>query len=116
MDNKITRLYFDGKTNKDYCMVNNAIFKTSDGNIIKIDRDETYSSVENGILSMEWRGIYIWNSDTGEQNYDIPKEVFENAELVELELEDDAPDEDYNIEITEWSTNRYDCEELEVAI
>ena len=60
--------------------------------LINLDRDRTEYDFdrETGRLDMTWRGVYIWTSY--DQNYDIPEETFRNSEVVDIEIEDDAPE------------------------
>jgi len=102
---------FKAKTNKDYCMVNTAIFHLKDGGNITIDRKETYFSVKNGILSMDWEGCYLWEVN-GEAIFDghyypFIADAFSITNLlkgswVELCLEDDA-EEDYIVTDVTWT-------------
>ena len=54
------KLEFRAKTNKPYVMINAAVFHLKTGGTITIDRDATEYDIEDGKLSMTWRGIYIW--------------------------------------------------------
>lgn len=100
-------LCFVAKTNKDYCMINLAKFRLKNGIEISIDRTYTMYEIENGNLNMNWEGCYLWEL-CGYNIFD--KEAYLNdemcvllqsAELIELELEDDA-DEDYDVWNIEW--------------
>ena len=109
------RIEFTCKTNKDYCMINTLKAKLTTGSTITLDRNETeYDISEDGTLSMTWLGVYIWaidecfifgsNGNIIDDEYSVQElnELLENAEY-EFELEDDAPDEDYSVEIKEIS-------------
>jgi len=100
--NGSVEINFEGTTNKDYLMVNTARFRYPDGREVTIDRDATYYDIEDGSLSMEWCGCYIWNEEdeAPEPRYLTAEDADElaKAELIGLELEDDA-DEDYSVEI-----------------
>lgn len=84
-------IYFDCTANMDYPYVNSATF-LYDGREVTVDRDSTYYSYdsETGSLTMDWESLYIWNGE--EPDYDIPAGFPERAVLVELDVEDDAPD------------------------
>lgn len=93
---------FEGTTNKDYLMVNTAKFRYPNGREVTIDRNETYYTIENGKLSMEWRACYFWDENGAVFLTDKDYDELENAELIELELEEDA-DADYVVEINNWA-------------
>lgn len=96
------RICFTAKTNKDYVMINTAVFQLKCGIRVTVDRDRTEWGIEDGKLAMEWRECYLWEvNDIGV--FDAPAylneygaELFEGAKLVELNLEDDA-DSDYEV-------------------
>lgn len=50
-------------TNKDYCMVNTLIATMPDGEEYVFDRDMTEYSINNGVLVMNWYGIYLWDGE-----------------------------------------------------
>jgi len=119
------RLEIYGTTNHDYCMVNTAIFHLEDGGTITIDRDETEYSIspnDDGTynLSMLWNGCYLWaindktviESESDGRVYNLNSwslaRLLECATL-ELSLEDDAPDQDYQITNLHW--NIFDIDE-----
>lgn len=96
-------LNFIGKTNKEYCMVNKLILRLKDGREVGIDRDTTYFEIDDGNLDMDWDDCYIWDHIDFKEDgkyylSDKDKDLFIGAEVIELELEDDA-DEDYKVEI-----------------
>ena len=89
-------LSITAKTNKDYCMINTLVAITPDGTEYVFDRDMTECSIKNGVLIMNWYGVYLW--DGKEPTYiDIDSQAFRdvvtNAEF-SFELEEDA-EEDY---------------------
>ena len=109
------RIEFNCKTNKDYVMINTAIFHLKDGGELTIDRDETEWSInEDGTMSMLFNGIYFWALNdcdifTDEKGYgyypsneniDDVKRLL-SAAIVEFELEDDA-DADYEVECIDY--------------
>lgn len=105
---------FVAKTNKDYCMVNTAIFHLKQGGTITVDRGRTEYSITNGILSMEWISCYIW-AINGEKVFSEEVSVLSDnfAHLLEdawvkFELEDDA-DDDYSVTDIVWSISIPDC-------
>lgn len=83
-------------TNKDYCMINTLVATAPDGTEYVFDRDMTEYSIKNGVLIMNWYGVYLW---VGEEPIyiDIDSQAFRdvvtNAEF-SFELEEDA-EEDY---------------------
>ena len=81
---------FECITNTDMPWINTAIFFTNRGELV-IDRDRTEYNYDpiTGLMSMDWRNVYIW--DGHEPNYNIPDDFFDHAILKELEVEDDAP-------------------------
>lgn len=86
--------------NKDYCMINTLVATTPDGTEYVFDRDMTEYSIKNGVLVMNWYGVYLWDGE--EPTYidiDIDSQAFRdvvtNAEL-SFELEEDA-EEDYRV-------------------
>ena len=99
------RIEFSGKTNKDYVMVNTAVFHLRDGGTVTLDRDETDYCIENGTLSMVWNNIYLW--EINGVCFGVPMYPAEDmsklleGSWVEQELEDDA-DADYIITDVEW--------------
>ncbi len=98
-----------GRTNHGYCMVNTAIFHLKNGGTITIDREETEHRVIGGDLSMLWKGLYIWafngvligSGDGRIYPHTSLIKLLEGATL-ELSLEDDAPDADYEVTNIEW--------------
>lgn len=83
-------------TNKDYCMINTLVATAPDGTEYVFDRDMTEYSIKNGVLIMNWYGVYLWDGE--ELTYiDIDSQAFKdivtNAEF-SFELEEDA-EKDY---------------------
>lgn len=76
--------------------VNTAIFRKNDKEFV-IDRDTTYYEYDekSSVLTMEWRGCYLWDGE--KQDYNVTKDTFIYTYLDHLELEEDAP-EDYSLE------------------
>lgn len=108
------RIEFTAKTNKDYLMVNEAIFHLKTGGTLTLDRESTEYTIEDGNLSMEWFNIYLWaindiaifiNEPTAFVNESIANLL--EGSWVELILEDDA-DEDYAIWNVEYRIIRPD--------
>ena len=101
------RISFRCKTNKDYVMINTATFALAGGGTVTIDRNETSYSISDGILDMEWRDCYLWRINDVNVNeqcalFDGDADgLLDGAELIELELEDDA-DEDYEVAVISW--------------
>lgn len=89
------------KTNHDYPYVNVAHFRLKSGEMVTVDRSETSwdYNPDTGSLYMAWHGCYIWD---GEEERRIPSGALKDAELLELEIEDDAPD-GYRLTVEEYS-------------
>ena len=103
------KLEIYGRTNHDYCMVNTAIFHLKNGGTITIDREETEYRITDGDLSMLWKGLYVWafnsvsigSGDGRIYPHTSLIRLLEGATL-ELSLEDDAPDADYEVTNIRW--------------
>lgn len=95
------RLEFTCKQSMD-CQpyVNCAVFTFKDGCTVEVDRWETNWDWLDGILSMEWRGLYVWDQET-ESELPVPDNLPE-AELSYLDVEDDVP-AGYEIECLDWT-------------
>lgn len=83
-------LEFICKQNIEDPYINGAVFRLKDGSIVRIDRERTGYDMEDGILNMGWSGLYIWDGENAD--YDIPEDFLEGASLIEMEVEDDAPE------------------------
>ena len=108
------RICFECRTNKDYVMINTLTVMTPDRTRITFDRRETdYDISEDGILDMEWVGVYIWAindcnifgdvgcfPDEGERTMEEIIHLLKGG-VATFDLEDDA-DEDYSVEIISW--------------
>lgn len=93
---------YKNEITKQYGLMLNLLYvRLKSGDIITLDRDETEYTLENGTADIVFRNTYDWNSDEEEffPNYDLCPEDFDGAEIVEYEIEDDAP-EGYDLEIT----------------
>lgn len=106
------RLIIEGKTNRDYVMVNTAKVTLPSGDVYTIDRDCTEYTIDtaNGYLSMTWDMCYLhmindispFGRNTAYLSSDDGFQDILNEGTLELELEDDA-DPDYVVEVAEWS-------------
>ena len=103
-----TNIYFETKTNHQYCYINLAIFgDNKTGEKIFVDRDKTYLEFEAISddedlcykLSMVWTGCYIWNRETSEKTYDFDISQYE---FIEFEIEDDVPDVNYDVQVVSY--------------
>lgn len=100
-------LRFTARTNKNYCMINLAIFRLVNGTKIAIDRTVTDFEIEDGILNMTWENCYLWELcgynifDKEAYVNDEMAMILQSAKLIKLELEDDA-EKDYNVWDIEW--------------
>ncbi len=95
------RISFTGRQKgSDVPYLNLAVFRLPDGKRIRVDRDETDYDFEDGDLSMEWRGCYVWDGE--KPDYDITPEALKDAVLEEVEIEDDAP-EGYSFTLISYS-------------
>ena len=99
------RLGFVVVTNHDTPLINTALFRSSTGEEVVIDRDTTEWNVEEidgGLFRIEmiWRRCYIWGNGT--ENYIPWQYPYEHElEFVEFEIEDDAPEE-YFVRTEVW--------------
>jgi hypothetical protein len=99
---------FTAKTNRPYCLINTAKFKLKNGSIITLDRKETEWSINNDCLSMTWKNVYIWEIDgCNIFDFEVPVNnelcaLLNDANLLELEIEDDA-DSDYSVTEVNYS-------------
>ena len=110
------RIEFECQTNKDYVMINTLKFRLPGSDtVITVDRDETeYDITPSGKLTMVWNSCYLWAINdynifgcNGLHITDMDA-VNEFKRLVadagaQLELEDDAPDSDYEVNILSYS-------------
>lgn len=94
-------------TNKNYVMINAAVFEYQ-GVEFTVDRKITRYSVENGNLNMCWQSCYLWSIDgvscmAEEALFSSDAEkLFRRMKFVRFELEDDA-DENYSVELIGWN-------------
>lgn len=109
------RIEFSAKTNKDYCMINTATFYLKEGGSVTLDRDNSFYSIVDGKLEMEWEGIYIWEVNEECIFINCPNLIYPGSDLVsllegayvKLNLEDDA-DEDYAVTDIQWTISDSD--------
>ena len=115
------RLFLTAEVTKksDFPWINTLKVRLGGGATLTIDRDETWWSFKEKdgkvYLEMEWKGIYLWAlndesvfEDNGygfypnNRNAAGMRHLLQQA-ILELEIEDDCEDEDYEvIEITDW--------------
>lgn len=94
---------FVGKTNDENIWVKQATFLLPNGETILISRNITSYVVESGNFDMVWKGCHeIQNG--GKHSYKISPQLLENAELVDIELRDDAPS-GYYLEVNKWKAS-----------
>lgn len=93
------RIQFSLKSNSNELFVNTITLRLQTGQIICVDRhytDYTVDPVDNTVIRMTWREVHEW---TGTRELPLPSPLeLEMCELVEFEIEDDAP-EDYICEV-----------------
>ena len=85
------------------CNCNTAIFKLKSGDMITVDRDTTeFNDNKDGPYNMMWRETYLWGIN-GENIFYEPAymdndavRVFEDAEFVSFDLDDECEDIDYD--------------------
>ena len=102
----------NGTCGLDTPYINKAKFMLATGSVISLDRLETNWDFEvkdgEAYLSMEWRNVYLWDiDDVSLFSSEVPilneaAELLKGAELIELEVEDDAP-ENYEVVVKEWA-------------
>ncbi len=110
------RIDFTCRTNKPYVMINKLLITLPTGSVIGVDRDTTGYHNEEGELTMTWDDCYLWDLDgqnifcdetgKGLYLYDWALEEFTRlikSAKVKFELEDDAPDGDYTVDILSYS-------------
>ena len=110
------RITFYCKTNRDYCAINVAKFILPNGTTLTVDRTRTeWNIVENkgkgiGDLTMTWCHCYLWqingNTIFSDEAYITDSSGFEDLiadARVIFELEDDVEDEDYEVDVLDWS-------------
>lgn len=97
------KLYFNGTTNGEYIYINTISFRLMSGKIITIDRDESFYSInKDGLFTMEWKNIYIWDKEEPTYLYNEKDlGLFKDALIESVDIEDDAP-EGYTVKITGW--------------
>ena len=105
---KVMTLEFKCKTNKDYVAINTLKITRSCGAKLTVDRETTEYGINNGELTMTWKGCYLWALDGynifGDEGYymtDGDVEEFKKlckVAFFDFELEDDV-DEDYFVKI-----------------
>ena len=103
------KIKFRATQNKDYVMINTITFRLKNGKCVTIDRESTqYESYKLcGIvnLTMVWEGCYFWDDEHNDPDnpaYITEKDVAEIAELVSVNIEDEA-DDDYEVNIISWA-------------
>lgn len=71
--------------------INIALFQNREtGDIIEIDRDETEFSINKNMIEMLWRGVYVWDSDSSEADYELDPDYFnEHYDFLAFEYEED---------------------------
>lgn len=82
---------FTGKSNIPHggMYVNNISVVLPSGEAAVVDRDVTeWSMADDGAFSMVWRSVYVVS---GDDILPVPAD-FDRAEIVGVEIEDDAPD------------------------
>ena len=89
-DNKITE--------QNGIMLNTISVKLKSGKILTLDRDETNFTLNDGVAYIMFRNTYAWDSNNSISNYNLNPKDFDNATLIDYEIEDDAPD-DYDLTI-----------------
>ena len=90
------------KTNHPVPYINVLIIETKYGTKYVIDREHTEYSYdeETGVMTMDWHGTYIWDSYV---NRPVSEGLLECASVIEIEIEDDAP-EGYYFDVLEVTT------------
>lgn len=84
------KLCFSAATN-DVPYINTITLRTKDGEEIVLDRGLTeYAySMESKHLEMTWGDVYIWDGEG--ENHNIPADIFDEATIIDVDIEDDAP-------------------------
>ena len=108
----MTRINFKCKTNRNYCAINTAKFILPTGTKLTIDRTRTEWNVNEhtGELTMTWFNCYLWaiddNTIFADEAYITDEggfaDLIADARVI-FELEDDETDEDYEVDVIDWS-------------
>ena len=98
------RIDFDCVTTFEaYPYVNTITFRLKDGREITVDRDSTaWDSVGSNMYWMQWNACYAWDGET--MDYDLTKNMFYYAEIIDIDIEDEAPEE-WSIEINSFDVS-----------
>ena len=93
---EITGEYKNSIVEKYGLMLNTITVRKVNGTIVVLDRDSSEYELDNGVADVVFAGTYIWNDETGIPDYLENVSEFDGAELLDYEIEDDAP-EDYDL-------------------
>lgn len=94
------------------CDCNTAIFKLKSGDTIAVDREATeYDKNKNGTYDMIQRRTYLWGIN-GVNIFQYPAylnddatHIFEDAEFVSFDLDDEGEDVNYDFSGVEFSVS-----------
>ena len=95
-------LKFKGKTNEPYQYIKNITFKLKDDSFVRVSRNRTDYTIDNGHFDMIWRGVYAYGRKGND--YTIPSKAFNGAEIIDVTVDDDAPS-GYLFLIDSWSAS-----------
>ena len=103
------RISFKCKTNKDYCAINVAEFILPNGTTLTVDRTRTEWDINGEDLNMTWYCTYLWaingNNIFTDEAYITDSSGFEDliADARVLFLVDEDADEDYEVDVLDWT-------------
>lgn len=92
-------LTFKGTNNDKDVWIKSIIFRLEDGRHVPVNRNITQYIVENGQLTMSWKGCYIPEKHN---NYSIKPSEFNKAELIMVNVNEEYAPRNYQIHISEW--------------
>ena len=76
-------------------MLNTITVRRKDGKKVVLDRDETNYTIKNEKADISFCGVYEWDD---EAIYPSNTELYDGAEIIDYDIEDDAP-EGYDLRI-----------------
>ena len=95
-------MYFFGKTNRSYVMIDKINFLLENGKEISLGRKKTdYNIDENGNLRMYWKDCYVWDGAKASRLSDKDRQDISVAELISIEYDCDA-EPDYFVALFDW--------------
>ena len=95
-------MYFFGKTNRSYVMIDKINFLLENGKEISLGRKKTDFKIdEEGNLKMYWKDCFIWDGTKASSLSGKDRQDISVAELISIEYDCEA-DPDYFVTLFEW--------------